>query len=265
MIQSEKDTPGPYFERASAPGTKGSVTIEAAFAIPIFLFAVLCLIYLMELQSIKISILNAAHSAAKSAAEDTAVIPVLNSIGFQSDMIDLIGEERLERSIIDGGSSGITCWKSYVSPAAGEMNIIVEYRVKVPLPIFGSPSVRMKEEFKISAWMGYQDGRMEEGDNESVYVTENGTVYHSDYQCSYLQLSIKYVPYTSLGGIRNEDGGRYHKCEKCVYGPDMSGVYITEYGNRYHNSLGCSGLKRTIRAVKKSEVYGMGGCSKCSQ
>ena len=129
MIQSEKDTPGPYFERASAPGTKGSVTIEAAFAIPIFLFAVLCLIYLMELQSIKISILNAAHSAAKSAAEDTAVIPVLNSIGFQSDIIDLIGEERLERSIIDGGSSGITCWKSYVSPAALEMNNNVEYRV----------------------------------------------------------------------------------------------------------------------------------------
>ena len=82
-IQPNKDKNLTKPERASVPGIrynndilnkKGSVTIEAAFGIPLFLFAALCLIWLIEIQSIKISITAAAQSAAKSAAEDTAVI-----------------------------------------------------------------------------------------------------------------------------------------------------------------------------------------------
>lgn len=126
MHKKNKYTPNPDKERASAPETRASVTIEASFAIPMFLFAVLCLIWMIEIQSIRISIAGAAQSAAKKATEQTALVSVLNSIKLKSDIVELIGEERLENSIIDGGSSGISCWKSYVSPVTGEMNIVVE-------------------------------------------------------------------------------------------------------------------------------------------
>ena len=254
-------------ERASAPEItkKASITIEAALGMPLFLFASLCLIWLIEMQSIRISIINAAHNAAKSAAEDTAVIPVLNIWKFKSNIISLIGEERISRSILKGGEDGISCQGSYVSPETGEMNIRVVYQVQTPLTIFGNPSAEMEESFRISAWTGYMSGGAGQKDEDIVYITENGGVYHEDYQCSYLHLSICSVSYEMLPELRNESGGKYHACEKCTFGSSMGGIYITQTGDRYHNSLNCSGLKRTIHAVKRSKVTGMGGCSRCSQ
>ena len=260
-----KYTPNPDKERASAPETKASVTIEASIAIPLFLFAVLCLIWMIEIQNIRISIAGAAQSAAKKESEQTALFSVLNSIKLKSDILDLLGEEWLENSIIKGGRSGISCWKSYVSPVTGEMNVVVEYEIKLPVPMFGSPSAELREEFKMSSWTGYKDRSAEEDGAEIVYITEHGTVYHEKYQCPYLQLSVSFIPYTEAERMRNASGGKYYGCEKCVYGPPMTGVYITDYGNRYHNSLNCSGLRRTIRAIKKSEAGWRGGCSKCTE
>lgn len=277
-IQPHKEIALMKSERASAPEitsrknrlrnelrTKksGSVTIEASFGIPLFLFAVLCLIWLIELQSIRFSIVNAAQNAAKSAAEDTALIPVLNVWKIRSDITALIGEERLDRSIVKGGKDGISCTGSYVSPDTGEMNIKVTYKIQLPVPMIGQPSAELEHSFKLSAWTGYMSGGKGSDGADIVYVTDNGEVYHEDYRCSHLHLSIRAVGFDKIQELRNEGGGIYHACEKCVYGSSMGSVYITDTGDRYHNSLNCSGLKRTIHAVKRTEVKGLGGCSRC--
>lgn len=268
-VLTNKDKSLTKSKRASAPEVtkKGSLTVEAAFGIPLFLFAALCLIWLIEIQSIRLSLINAAQGAAKSASESTAVLPVLNTGKLKSDIVSMIGAERIDRSIIKGGSSGISCSGSYLSLDTGEINMKVSCQIELPLPLFEKPSVKLKEEFRLSSWRGYtkETGDGSGGqDSDIVYVTDNGSVWHEDYQCSYLQLSIRYVPYSGLSGIRNESGGRYYPCEKCVFGSAMAGVYITEDGGKYHNSLSCSGLKRTIHAVHRSDISGLGGCSRCS-
>ena len=100
---------------------------------------------------------------------------------------------------------------------------------------------------------GYQDGEDTEGEDELVYITELGTVWHRSATCPYLQLSIQYVPYTGLGNMRNESGGRYHACERCVIGTTMTGIYITQYGDRYHNSLNTVRYAERIYYDKKRD------------
>lgn len=252
-------------ERVSASGSRGSLTVEAALVLPIFFFAALCLIYLLEIRSVQFSVRSAAQNATENAAVDVTVLPVLNPWKLESDMVKLIGADRMGQSVIEGGSGGLSCWRSYYKEADGIIYVDVCYKVRLPFPRFLNLSLDLNETFQVRAWTGYQPMGMEAADDSIVYITDYGSVYHEDYQCRYLQLTIRYIPITELSGVRNLDGGIYRACEKCVHADTMIGVYVTEYGNKYHNSLNCSGLKRSIRVVKKSEVMGRGACSKCAK
>ena len=256
-------------ERASVPGSKkkiqGSVTVEAALALPLFLFAILSLIYMLEIQAIRLTVSSAAQGAAKTAAEDMAVLPVFNPIKVKSDIVRIIGAERLERSIVEGGSSGIHCLRSWYEPDSGVIHVELDYKVRLPFPKFTNAGMKCRESFLVRAWTGYKNSGMDSDDDKIVYVTDTGGVYHTNYQCNYLKLSIRFVPYSGVSDLRNEGGGKYHACERCVHGGASAGVYITDYGSKYHNSLNCSGLKRTVYSVKKGECQGMGECSKCGK
>jgi len=116
---------------------------------------------------------------------------------------------------------------------------------------------------KIKTWTGYEKSGFGTSEDETVYVTATGMVYHRDYHCTYLDLSIHMVSKEELEGLRNDSGGKYYPCEHC--GGGWGGVYITDSGDRYHGSLSCSALKRTVYAVPLSEAAGKGACSKCGQ
>ena len=104
-------------------------------------------------------------------------------------------------------------------------------------------------------------------DERIVYITETGRVYHLTAECTYLKLSISQIQYSDLQEKRNESGGKYKPCERCGADKereDNMTVWITSYGDRYHTSLSCSGLKRHIREIPLSETGGRSPCGKCA-
>ena len=115
MSNKQVKNTSPTRERASAPGVRASVTIEAAFAVPLFMFAVLSLIFLIEIQSIRGCIHAAGSDAAKQAAESTAVLPEWWYIRYQLLEVLLDSGNRRDKCCyrVQDKDSGSTNEKSF--------------------------------------------------------------------------------------------------------------------------------------------------------
>lgn len=237
-----------------------SVTVEAVICLPLVIYVSVCLIWLLELRALQLTVRCALQEAGKCMAAELSEVPILIPNRLEEEIRTIIGEERLERSLI---ADGVHCEKSYIWGNTGIMELTAEYEVKLPFPEFAVPNMVYQEQMRMKVWNGYvKGGKLDPGIETVVYVTETGVVYHKDYKCNYLDLSVRSVNKDVIDELRNKDGGKYHACELCG-SSGRENVYITDYGNRYHSSLNCSGMKRKIYAVPLSEVKGKGACSKC--
>lgn len=252
-------------KRASvSTSAKGSITVEAAMAVPIFFLAVVCLLYLIEMMAVQTAVRSGLQYAGKKMAQECAIAPFMTVSGLEKDVVEGIGAARLERSIVEGGSAGIDCSRSQISSRTGIANLQATYKICVPIPLFHIKPVNCSVNMKVKAWTGYEKEGFGDTDEDTVYIAETGIVYHRDYHCAYLDLTIMSVSNAQLETMRNSSGGKYHACEHC-HPQNTGSVFITKYGNRYHSSILCSGLKRTVYAVPLSEAAGKGACSKCGK
>lgn len=159
---------------------------------------------------------------------------------------------------------------AYVTEEQGkEITLPAVYSYESPVAVVPLPKIWMKNTVRVHCWTGYESSGLlssEEEAEEMVYVTVHGGVYHTDTSCHHLDLSIHQVSGTRVSGLRNKNGEKYHPCEHCSQGTDSPGglVYITDSGNRYHILPGCSGLKRTVRLVKRSDIARLPQCKNCA-
>ena len=84
---------------------KGSVTVEAAATVPLFFLAVVTLLYLLEMMAVHTAVRSSLQYAGKQAAKDTCITQMLMPSKVERDVVYAIGETRMERSIIAGGST----------------------------------------------------------------------------------------------------------------------------------------------------------------
>lgn len=251
-------------ERTSAFTSQGSMTLEAALATSFFFFAALCLVCLFEIMVLQTTIKSALHAVGKEVAMEAYVNPVIPTSSMERELVELIGADRLERSFVVGGRDGLDCSNSKKYWNTTIMDLCVYYKIEVPILMFRIPVAAREELIRIKGWTGHEVKKTEVIENIMVYVTDYGMVYHMDRNCTYLDLSIRGVSREALENLRNLSGGTYKACNSCVGRLDEEQkVYITDYGERYHSSLDCSGLRRSIYAISLTDVHGLGGCSKC--
>jgi hypothetical protein len=250
-------------ERTSVFTSRGSLTLEAALVVPLFFFAILSLVSLFQMKVIQTTVKGAFYSVAKEIGERTYLSPVITSKEVENKLVSYIGEERLEESLVVGGADGLSCFGSLANWNTAQMHLVVKYQLKAPILMFNIPAVSCKETLKIKGWSGYMSEGTGSEEREVVYVAQNGSVYHKDMYCTFLNVSVRGIFASTIQDARNSSGAKYYKCETCGNDKHIGIYYVSKHGDRYHTTLNCSKIKRNVYAMPLEDAKGLGGCSKC--
>lgn len=253
--------------------------MEAAFVLPFFLFAVLNILSAVNIIATQSRIGAALHQVGNKmtfagyAYENTVggtlpqgLASVAMSSGYaRGQVIAGVGNAYLADSCVKGGAGGLSFAGSSVMEKGDIIDLQVSYRVKPFVELMGFDGFLMSQRYYGKAWTGYDASDSVSdmtAEDPMVYITETGTVYHLNRNCTYLNPTVEAVSAGTVRNKRNNSGAKYAPCGLCGAFSE-SEVYITHYGSSYHSRLNCPGLKRTIYSVPLSEVGGRGRCSKC--
>ena len=261
---------------------RGSLTVEAALILPIFLFAVLTYLYIAEAIRFSGNTEEALHQSARQLATysyayehalgETETGNLISSKGLsltvgKSMVMKHLGSDYADESPVEGGSGGISFLRSSVLEGDEIIDLVVSYKVDTPFDIFGIKNFGVINRARIRAFTGYDNTRRKDSDSEedeeTVFITEHGTVYHRNINCSHLKITVRETTKADVSGERNDNGGRYYPCEFCGNRSASDRLYITSEGDRYHTTLTCSALKRGIQAVPLSKVGDRRACMTC--
>ncbi len=259
--------------------SEGSLTIEAALAIPIFLFAVMAVLSFGEILRLQMKFDSALQQCAKELAVygyagDALCGSTIGEASFPAEtlfsevyvrnrVISELGKEYLDASPTEGTNSLHFLGSRIMEDDRIELRCtyyVTPFFILSPKAGFLTGSTAVAR-----AFTGYDNlaGAAAEEKEEYVYITAEGAVYHRKRDCHYLDLSIEKVFAKDIPGIRNADGSIYSACSICGETNSGSIVFITDYGNRYHSDILCSGLRRTVEAIPISQVGTRSPCKKC--
>lgn len=295
----------PIFNRKhlKSKNLKASFTVEASLVLPLFLFFFLSLLYFLQIitlqEQLQKAITDTGLSMARAAyfysdfqqeedieSADTSILEeeirsdledlknaIINNVVLKYIVTSRLDTDYIINSIIVGGLNGISFDESSLLKNNDDIDIILKYRIRIPLSIFGLNDMDMIQRVRLRGWNGHQLDPLysyvqeeEEGDETIVYITETGRVYHLKRTCSHINLTIE----TIIGKPtwqRNQNGGKYYPCEACCKGnvSEFGTYYITPTGDRYHTKKDCSKIKRTVKEVPLSEVSGWPLCKRCEK
>lgn len=237
---------------------RGSATVEATLVLPIIIFAILGLFGMFRLRMAEAYVYEAAVETVEYMAqvsylsECQVLVPNACFPGY-------VDNKSLVESYIRGGTNGVSFMGSDYLDEEGYVCLRVSYSFGIDIPLIGSLGGKRSYEIRQKAYVGAKEDNPDEGqlsdDDIYVYITDNREAYHMSRHCTHLDLTI------SMASAQTAKYYGYTSCHYC--GGEGESVYVTKWGDRYHRDRNCSGLKRTLYRVKKSQVEGLGACQRC--
>lgn len=249
---------------------QASATLEATLIMPVIMSVILIFVWMIDIYRIHAEIETELYKIG------TSLVAYSNAgtlVGVDKDtknelLVDL-GKIAYTEGYVKSGLKKLDCTKRVkkLTTLLSDFNnsdyidIKVSYYVAPYITMPGIKGIYVANRFHARMFVGYKcPDRTEE---EMVYVTRTGKVYHSSPDCKALQCKPDKVLKSKVDRKRNESGAIYYPCEVCENEPSGSYVYITPYGARYHNKAGCRELKLDVYKVYLSLVGNRRKCKLC--
>lgn len=253
---------------------KGGMTVEAALGLTLFLF-------FMALMACPIQIMDTrrrVQAGVEAQGEMIAQYGYFTTGLAESEDMDLLAgmseaaiclmvERAAENSVDTKRAGKFSAGKSRILEDGETIDLIVDYEIKLPFPVFSLEELPQQVRCLRRAWTGKDGLRAENGDQSEgetiVYVGRDSVRYHVSRTCHYLYNHITAVSREELDSLRNQDGKRYKACAICGNGTGDT-VYIMPSGESYHSRRDCRSITAYVRAVPLESVRHLGACSYCS-
>ena len=245
---------------------KGTLTVEASLVIPIFMFAIFMLLSLFNLLIFQTEIRSALFQEGRKLSQ-CGYSESIRAVNIRDEILDLIDDQIKTKAPVDGGMEGLD-FSGCDFTDDEIIRLSVKYVGKLPYDFTGLFKYSFEQKCIMHIFNGYEHGLNSNSNStyteEYVYVTEFGTVYHRNIECSHIKLNIIKTDGKAVGKLRNKSGGKYKRCEHCKARKKDGVLYVTPDGDRFHNTINCSGLKRTIKSIPLSQaVKKYAPCSGC--
>ncbi len=241
----------------------GVMTVEAACVVPLFILAIVCVLSLFYMIrtccQMYCSMAQTAHHLCIYGYDED-----MDSSTVTALMVGRIMGE--DFSSVPGGVTGVNIYGTSYNPESGEVTLSARYKLKPLIHMFGmglNAETVVKTRAFIGGKMITEDIRASGEDYTTIYVAENGVVYHKDRQCAYIDIIVNAAYVTEIESHRNSQGGKYYPCELCPESGSSGITYITDTGNRYHSDIECSGIRRTVYEMKIGADCPLPACSRC--
>ena len=272
------------------PSFKGSMTLEAAVAVPLFLFFMMNLLFIFEAVRLQSGLQAALQQAGEQICEAAyytrfgtgqpqesgsqesgeAVSLILSETYVRNKVTSYLGEAFWRHSCVEGGRAGLSVAGSGIMTEGDRVDIVVSCRIRPFIRILAFPGFPMQARYCGHAWVGWTEGSGGDGDSgggsgDRVYVTKYGECYHTDPDCIYLNPQVRAVSAQEVDNCRNGDGAKYYPCETCR--PRKSGtLFITKEGDRYHSDRDCGGIVRHLDTMDSATAGShYRPCPKCGK
>ncbi len=278
---------------------RGSLTVEAAFSVPITFYAIMIFLYLFIAMQVELEVAQKVHTFVSTlqrygaayellrnrvdSADDETLLSELgfdtwigstvDSVYLSNRIGKMMGDSEYLSRVVHG-KEGFDCTGSSLFSEEGMIDLQVRYVIRMPYSVFGIGNRKVTLRIRAKAFCGANtqdrvivlpssDDTTEEG---VVYVTQSGEVYHLDSRCAYLRTSLRKVLRSGIDKERSKDGSIYYPCSECGDGNSVY-VYIASWGIRYHSDSECKDLYHNYETIGVSEARrkGLRACSRCTK